>query len=122
MSSNSFAFPKRDAFAFDDAEDSFAGIRLKALILGELQSSRLSAGDNCRRQRMLASLLQTRRQPQHLRLTRSRHDFHGHQLRLALGERAGLVDHHRVDFFQNFERFGVLDQHACASRRGRCRP
>ena len=36
------------------------------------------------------------------------------QLRLALGQGAGLVDDQRVDLFQQFERFGVLDQHAGA--------
>ena len=39
-----------------------------------------------------------------------RHDRH--DLRLAFGERAGLVDHERVDLFHALERFGVLDQHA----------
>ena len=33
-------------------------------------------------------------------------------LRLALGQRAGLVDHERVDLLHPLQRFGVLDQHA----------
>ena len=33
-------------------------------------------------------------------------------LRLAFGQRAGLVDDQRVDLFHALERFGVLDQHA----------
>ena len=48
--------------------------------------------------------------------------MHGNQLRPALGERAGLVDHERVDLFQLFERGGVLDEHALAALRGRRRP
>ena len=33
-------------------------------------------------------------------------------LGLAFGQRAGLVDHQRVDFGEALERLGVLDQHA----------
>ena len=33
-------------------------------------------------------------------------------LRLAFGQRAGLVDHQRVDLLHPLQRFGVLDQHA----------
>ena len=43
-------------------------------------------------------------------------------LRLALGQRAGLVDHQRVDLFHALQRFGVLDQHAGLRRRARRRP
>ena len=42
--------------------------------------------------------------------------------RLALGERAGFVHDERVDLFQDFERLGVLDEHAGDARRVRCRP
>ena len=35
-----------------------------------------------------------------------------HDLRLAFGERAGLVDHQRVDLLHALQRLGVLDQHA----------
>ena len=34
------------------------------------------------------------------------------QLRLAFGQRAGLVDDQRVDLGKALQRFGVLDQHA----------
>src|SRR5579864_2131506 len=33
---------------------------------------------------------------------------------LAFGERAGFVDHQRIDFFESFERFGVANEHARA--------
>ena len=36
----------------------------------------------------------------------------GHDLRLAFGERAGLVDDEGVDLLHPLQRFGVLDQHA----------
>ena len=45
-----------------------------------------------------------------------------HDLRLAFGQRAGLVDHQRVDLLHALERLGVLDQHAGLARRGRRRP
>src|ERR1039458_1589906 len=34
-----------------------------------------------------------------------------YQSRLAFGERSGLVDDERVDFFQNLQSFGILDEH-----------
>ena len=42
--------------------------------------------------------------------------------RLALGQRAGLVDDERVDLLQHLERLGVPDQHADLRRRAPCRP
>ncbi len=42
--------------------------------------------------------------------------------RLALGERAGLVDHQRVDLLHMLERLGVLDQDAGTPRPCRRRP
>ena len=44
------------------------------------------------------------------------------QARLALGQRAGLVDDQRVDFPQQLDRLGVLEQHARAARLARWRP
>ena len=41
---------------------------------------------------------------------RRRHD--GGDGRLAFGQRAGLVDHQRIDLLHALERFGVADQHA----------
>ena len=32
--------------------------------------------------------------------------------RAPFGERSGLVDHERVDFFEDLERFGIFHQHA----------
>ena len=36
------------------------------------------------------------------------------ELRLAFGQRAGLVDHKRVDLLHQFERFGIAHEHAGA--------
>ena len=41
---------------------------------------------------------------------------------LPFRQRAGLVEHERVDFLQCFERLGVPDEHADLSRRDRRRP
>ena len=64
-------------------------------------------------QRMFAGPLQAGRQPQQLGSSkpagRRRSPTTGG---LALGERAGLVDHQGVDLLQPFQRLGVLDQHA----------
>ena len=82
-----------------------------------------SAGGSCksrvpgqpgdrRGQRMLAGQFEAGGQPQQLGfvLARRRHD-RDHP-RLALGQRAGLVDDQRIDPLQDLERLGVLDQHA----------
>ena len=79
--------------------------------------------DNRRGERMLAASLERCGE------TRARH-FHRSllagttsiSLRLADGQRAGLVDHQRVDLLHQLERFGILDEHASAVRRGRSRP
>jgi hypothetical protein len=44
--------------------------------------------------------------------SKSARRLHSHQLRLALGERAGLVDDQRVDLAQHLDRLGVAKQHA----------
>ena len=68
--------------------------------------------DDRRRQRMLAAALDAGSEAQHLRLVEAGQRDDRHHLRLAFGERAGLVDHQRVDLLHAFERLGVLDQHA----------
>ena len=49
---------------------------------------------------------------QHLVLREPRLRRYLLHLRLALGQRPGLVDHQRVDLLHQLERFGVLDEHA----------
>ena len=61
---------------------------------------------------MLAAALDAGRKLQHLRFIEAGRGGNRHHLRLAFGERAGLVDDKRVDLFHALQRFGVLDQHA----------
>ena len=61
---------------------------------------------------MLACALDAGREPQDFALLEPGRCNNGSDLRLALGQRAGLVDHQRVDLFHALQRFGVLDQHA----------
>ena len=71
-------------------------------------------GDDGRRQGMLARALERGREPQQVGLgSAGQRDDRG-DLGLALGQRAGLVDHDGVDLLQPLERFGVLDQDAQA--------
>ena len=60
---------------------------------------------------MLAGPLQAGSQPQKLSLRPTGQGHHRRELRLALGERAGLVHHQRVNLFQNLQGLGVLDEH-----------
>ena len=68
--------------------------------------------DDRGRQRMLARPLEAGRQPQQLGFVEARRRHDGGDLRLAFGQRAGLVDDERVDLLHPLERLGVLDQHA----------
>ena len=68
--------------------------------------------DDGRRERMLAPPLEARGQAQELGLVVARQGHDGDEPRLALGERARLVDDERVDLLQHLERLGVLDEHA----------
>ena len=86
-------------------------------------SAALLRGRQDRRgERMLAAALEAGRQPQDLRLGQAAQAFDRGDGRLADGERAGLVDHQRVDLLQPLQRLGVADQDARARRRGRRRP
>ena len=64
------------------------------------------------RQRVLARKLNGSRQAQQLGVILAGHRHHGNHPWLPLGQRAGLVDHERIDPLQNLECLGVLDQHA----------
>ena len=78
----------------DDGRDSVPGLRSKILRLRQNQVSLQRPGDNGGRQRMLAELFDTGCQTQDL-IIRGRD-----QLRLALRQRAGFVDHQRVHFLR----------------------
>ena len=84
----------------------------ESLDVGKRQVSLLRRADDGVGQRVFARPLNACRQPEKLGLLKSgcRHDRN--HLRLALGQRAGLVDYQRVDLFHALQRFGVLDENA----------
>ena len=84
---------------------------LKPITLASAMPRSLRGINDRAGERMLARLLDARRKAQQFGLG----DAFGHDgddFRLAFGERAGLVDHQRVDLLHALERLGVLDQHA----------
>ena len=98
------------------------GQRLKARDGRPLEAASPGGLDDRRGERMLARLLESGGELEHVGLgERSDGGDAGHA-RPALGQRAGLVDDERVDLLQPLERLGVPDQHARRARRDRCRP
>ena len=63
-------------------------------------------------QRMLARLFEAGGQAEQLGFIEPGGGHNRNDPRLALGERAGLVDDQGIDPLEDLERFGVLDQHA----------
>ena len=107
-----FRAAEREPLALDHADDALAGRRIEAAHGRKLDLALGGGGDNGRRQRMLAAAFDARRVSQHLSFVEAGQRHDRDDLRLAFGERAGLVDHQRVDLFHALERLGVLDQHA----------
>ena len=104
---------EHDLPALDRAERALAGRASRSRSTGAVARPRSSAaatmatasGCSLARSRLAAS-----RSSLVLGEARGRHD-RGHS-RLALGQRAGLVDDQRVDLLHALQRLGVLDQHA----------
>jgi hypothetical protein len=72
-----------------------------------------------RRQRMFTVVFEARGDPKKF-VVRDAADGPGrHEFRLALCQRARLVDHARVDLFEALQRLGVLDQDARSRQRER---
>ena len=107
-----FGVAEREPLALDHADHAFAGRRIEAAHGRKLDLALGGGRDDRRRQRMLAAALDAGRKPQHLRLVEAGRRHHRDHLRLAFGQRAGLVDHQRVDLFHPLQRLGILDQHA----------
>ncbi len=103
-----------NTLALDHAQRPLAGRRIEAHHPRRGDAARLRGRNDRLRQRMLAGLLDAGREFQHRRLVLAvrRHD-RGDR-RLALGQRAGLVDHQRIDPLHSLQRRGVLDEHAGA--------
>ncbi len=68
--------------------------------------------DDGRGDRMLARSLDTGGDAQQIVLLNTLYRYDRCDLRLAFGQRAGLVDHQGVDGFHPLQRFGIADQHA----------
>ena len=103
---------ERDAAALDHADRAFAGRRIEAHDARKLDLALGRRRNDRRGERMLARPLDAGRKAQHCRLVESRRRHDGDDLRLAFGQRAGLVDDQRVDLLHALERLGVLDQNA----------
>ncbi len=112
------------------AAHALPGDRTEPRHVDESPSIRLRASDDRGGQRMLAQRLQTGGPEQHLRFIESAGGDHDLHRRLAFGQRAGLVDHQRIDLFHQLQRFGILDEHALlrpasdtdGDGDGRCQP
>ena len=78
------------------------GCQRQFLLFGRLHDRRAK--------RMLASPLQARGEPQHVRLRKSCRRLERNHLGLAFRKRPGLVGHNRIDPFKALKRFRVLDE------------
>ncbi len=105
---------ERHSAALDGADDALARDRLEVRHRRAGETPRAAGpSHDGGGQRMLADRFETGGEPQQLVLrSRPAPPTERRQRRLALGERAGLVDDQRVDLLQQLERLGVADQHA----------
>ena len=109
-----FGGAEREPLALDHADDALAGRRIEAAHRRQARScarrrpATIAAASGCSLPR---STLAAKRSTCASSKPGSGDDRD--HLRLAFGQRAGLVDHQRVDLFHALERLGVLDQHAC---------
>ena len=71
---------------------------------------------------MLAGPLHAGRQAKQIALIDPAGRDDRQRVEASLGQGPRLIDHERIDLLQQFQNFGVLDQHAGLSRRGRRRP
>ena len=78
----------------------------------QAQRTRRCAPDNRRRQRVFARGLDGGGEREHRVFFETAGRRDQDELRVAFGERACLVDDYRVDFLEDLECFGVLDQDA----------
>ena len=107
-----FGIAEREPLALDHADHALAGRRIETAHGGEFDLALGRGLDDRRRQRMRAAALDAGGKAQHLRVVEAGQRDDRHHLRLAFGERAGLVHHQRVDLFHPLQRLGILDQHA----------
>src|SRR3954469_12151297 len=96
----------------EDALHALSGDRIEVTHFAQGCIALRGTPEDRARQRMLAAALEARGDLEHSLLGRAFGWNYGHEPGLAFGERAGLVDHQRVDLFQALERFGITDEHA----------
>ena len=98
--------------AFDGSAHPFSRDRGKVADLGERDLSLAGAADDRRSERMLADIFQARDKAQQRCLVEAPRRSDGHELRLALRQRPGLVDDNRRHLLEHLQRFGVPHQNA----------
>ena len=107
---------ERHPFPRHCAEDAFSSGRIE---VGRRERGDIALGRRshyCRGQRMLARALDAGSELKDAAVIEPTYRGDGDDFRLALGQRAGLVDNERVDFFHALQDLGVFDQDA---KRGR---
>ncbi|MNV18331.1 hypothetical protein D3C71_1091530 [compost metagenome] len=102
---------KQQLPAIHHALHTHAGQGIEIVHAGQRHPARVCFGHDRGRQRMLAALVQAGRPLQDLIGSEGRHRLHVAERWPALGQRAGLVDHQRVDLAQCFDRLGIAEQH-----------
>ena len=113
-SARNAALPSTTRVPLDHADRALAGGRVEAARPARARCLRSAAAATiAARQRMLARALDAGGKAQHLVLVEAvRRRRSATTFGLAFGQRAGLVDHQRVDLLHALQRLGVLDQHA----------
>ncbi len=84
----------------------------KSVDLRRARAFLFRSGDDGAGERMLARVLDAGGEPQHVVRVEARRRNDRRHRRLAFGQRAGLVDHQRIDLLHALQRLGVLDQDA----------
>ena len=107
--------PSGNSLALHVSNNALARQITKATSIDKRKSILLRGRNDRGPQRVLTSPLQTCDQPDQFDVSLSRQSGNRHNFRLALGERARLIDYQRVHFFQDFEGFGILDQNTGGS-------
>ena len=104
---------ERHAPALGEPGHALPGHRLEALDARGRHPALGGAREHGGGERVLAPLLEPGGEREHLVFREAGGRHHRDEARLALGERAGLVDDDGVDLLHDLERLGALDQDAC---------
>ena len=98
--------------AVDLAGRALAGRRVELFDLAQIEIALFGGAHDRVGERMLAGALDAGGQPQDFGFLESGRRDDRDDLRLAFGQRTGLVDHQRVDLLHALQGFRVLDQNA----------